>query len=253
MPGAARIVLLADFDRGHIGGRSFVLGIDEAGRGALAGPVCAAAAAVSARLYSSEAALSGLRVLNDSKQLSREARESVYGELEKLKAAGLLDFEAAFADVAEIEKYNILSATQTAMARAADALNARLGLNLARSGAAATLFGERPLDISKAQVLIDGREMKKFPYAHMAVVKGDARSLAVAAASVVAKVSRDRLMEAMSAKYPRFGFEKHKGYGTAAHLQSLMLFGPTLEHRRSFLKKLRPDESSEAAEQGVLF
>lgn len=253
MANAAKIILLADFDREYLGGRSFILGIDEAGRGALAGPVCAGAVAVSAGLYSSGAALLGLRVLNDSKQLSHEARESVYGELEKLKSAGLLDFEAAFAEVEEIEKHNILVATQIAMARAADALNARLGLNLARSGAAATLFGESPLDISKAQVIIDGREMKKFPYAHMAAVKGDARSLAVAAASVVAKVSRDRLMEALAPKYPRFGFEKHKGYGTAAHLQSLMLFGPTPEHRKSFLKKLRPDESSGIAEQGTLF
>ena len=149
MSNPARIVLLADFDREYLGGRSFVLGIDEA--------VCAGAVAVSAGLYSSVAALSSLRVLNDSKQLSREARESVYGELEKLKAAGLLDFEAAFAEVAEIEKLNILAATQIAMARAAGALNARLGLNLARAGAAATLFGESPLDISKAQVIIDGR------------------------------------------------------------------------------------------------
>ncbi len=253
MSNPARIVLLADFDREYLGGRRFGVGRDEAGRGALAGPVCAGAVAVSAGLYSSVAALSSLRVLNDSKQLSREARESVYGELEKLKAAGLLDFEAAFAEVAEIEKLNILAATQIAMARAAGALNARLGLNLARAGAAATLFGESPLDISKAQVIIDGMEMKKFPYAHMAAVKGDARSLAVAAASVVAKVSRDRLMEALAPKYPRFGFESHKGYGTAAHLQSLMLFGPTPEHRKSFLKKLRPDEFSGIAEQGTLF
>ena len=140
-----------------------------------------------------------------------------------------------------------------AMARAARALNERLVLNLRAAGAAATLFGESGLDASKAQVLIDGREMKKFPYSHMAVVKGDAQSLAIAAASIVAKVTRDRLMEELSEKYPRFGFEKHKGYGTAAHLQSLMLFGPTKEHRKSFLKKLRPESGESEARQGNLF
>ena len=94
MPKTSRIAALADFDRDYLDGRSFVLGIDEAGRGALAGPVCAGAVAVSAKLYDSPEALSMLSALNDSKQISHEARESLFSELEKLKKAQMLDFEA---------------------------------------------------------------------------------------------------------------------------------------------------------------
>lgn len=254
MPKTSRIAALADFDRDYLDGRSFVLGIDEAGRGALAGPVCAGAVAVSAKLYDSPEALSMLSALNDSKQISHEARESLFSELEKLKKAQMLDFEAGFADVSEIESQNILVATQIAMARAAEAVNLRQNLNLRRAGAAATLFGESRLDVAKAQVLIDGKEMKKFPYSHKAVVKGDAQSLAIAAASIVAKVSRDRLMDKLAEKYPRFGFEHHKGYGTAAHMQALVLFGTTPEHRKSFLKKIRPEENDSPKEtQQTLF
>lgn len=253
MPPSSKISRLAEFDKEYTGGRSYVLGIDEAGRGALAGPVCAGAVAVRTDAYLSGVLVSPLSALNDSKQLTREVREELYEELKKLKLAGYVDFEAGFASVEEIESQNILVATQMAMARAARALNERLVLNLRAAGAAATLFGESGLDASKAQVLIDGREMKKFPYSHMAVVKGDAQSLAIAAASIVAKVTRDRFMEELSEKYPRFGFEKHKGYGTAVHLQSLMLFGPTKEHRKSFLKKLRPESGEREARQGSLF
>lgn len=230
---------LAAFDAEYIAGRSWLVGIDEAGRGALAGPVCAGAAAVSARLYASRKHVEFLAGLDDSKKLSEAAREDVYRRLEELKNAGFIDFEAAFASVGEIERVNILAATQLAMSRACAALNERLGLGLRRAGAVATLFGESSVDSSLAEVLIDGKPMKKFAYMHRAIVKGDAASLAVAAASIVAKVSRDRLMRGLAAKYPRFGFDLHKGYGTAAHLQALMLFGAQPVHRPSFLKKLR--------------
>lgn len=249
----SKIASLAEFDKDFLGGRSFVLGIDEAGRGALAGPVCAGAVAVGAKFYESEELCQKLSLLNDSKQLTHETRDILFEELTKLKATGVLDFEAGFASVEEIESQNILVATQTAMSRAANAVNARLELHLRSAGTVATLFGESRLDVSRAQVLIDGTKMKKFPYAHRAVVKGDAQSLAIAAASIVAKVSRDRLMEKLAQKYPRFAFEKHKGYGTAIHLQSLMLFGPTPQHRKSFLKKIRPEEGSEMPKQSTLF
>ena len=166
MPPSSKISRLADFDKEYIGGRSYVLGIDEAGRGARAGAVCAGAVAVRVDAYMSCALISELSALNDSKQLTREVREDLYEELKKLKLAGYLDFEAGFASVEEIESQNILVATQMAMARAARALNERLVLNLRAAGAAATLFGESGLDASKAQVLIDGREMKKFPYSY---------------------------------------------------------------------------------------
>ena len=252
----SKIAELASFDSDYIGGRSFIVGIDEAGRGCLAGPVYAAAMAISAKFYSDESMLKELEKLNDSKQLSHEVREEIYAKLERMRSAGVIDFEAAYADVDEIERDNILRATQTAMARAATTLNERLGLNLRTSGAVATLFGESALDISRANILLDGREMKNFPYAHRAVVKGDASSLAIAAASIIAKVSRDKLMDSYAQQYPRYAFEKHKGYGTALHLQALMLFGPCPIHRKSFLKKLRPDETDESQhtpEQTSLF
>ncbi len=242
---------LADFDADYMLGRSWLVGIDEAGRGALAGPVCAGAVAVSAKFYKNEKCIDFLSGLNDSKKLSESARESLYKRLEELKAQGYIDFEAGYASVEEIERENILVATQMAMARACQAINERQNLKLRAAGTTATLFGESSLDLSLAEVLIDGKPMKKFPYIHHAIVKGDASSLAIAAASIIAKVSRDRLMTNLSLKYPRFGFDIHKGYGTAAHSQALILYGACEAHRPSFLKKLRaaPIENT----QGELF
>lgn len=243
---------LAEFDSEYMLGRSWLVGIDEAGRGALAGPVVAGAVAVSDAFYKNAKFLEHLATLDDSKKLTEHMREDLYKHLEELKAAGALDFEAGFASVEEIERDNILVATQTAMARACAALNERLSLNLKPAGATATLFGESALDLSLANVLIDGKPMKKFPFAHRAVVKGDGSSLAVAAASIVAKVTRDRFMENLAAKYPRYGFEVHKGYGTAAHSQALLLFGASDAHRPSFLKKLRAKPLADS-QQSLLF
>ena len=242
---------LADFDCEYMLGRLWLVGIDEAGRGALAGPVCAGAVAVSDKLYKSQKHLDFLAGLNDSKKLSESARESLYKRLEELKALGFIDFEAGFASVEEIERENILVATQIAMARACEAINIRQNLKLRSTSAVATLFGESPIDLSLSDVLIDGKPMKKFPYIHHAIVKGDASSLAIAAASIVAKVSRDRFMTNLALKYPRFGFDVHKGYGTAAHSQALMLYGASEVHRPSFLKKLRAEPIED--NQGELF
>lgn len=243
---------LLQFDLDSMLGRSWLVGIDEAGRGALAGPVCAGAVAVSAKLYKNQKCIDFLSELNDSKKLTEPVRESLYKKLEELKALGFLDFEAGFASVEEIETQNILVATQLAMARACQVLNERLNLSLRSASSVATLFGESALDVSLAEVLIDGKPMKKFPYAHRAVVKGDASSLAIAAASIIAKVSRDRLMKNLAMNYPRYAFEVHKGYGTALHLQSLMLYGASDVHRKSFLKKIRGETISPDS-QGELF
>jgi len=242
---------LAKFDAEYAKSRSYVLGIDEAGRGALAGPVVAGAVAISSELYKNAKFIAVMRGADDSKKLSSSQRDEVFKTLESLKASGGLDFEAGFASVAEIEEHNILSATRMAMARAAAALDARMNLRLSPAGAPATLFGERGSDLSKAVVILDGKPMKNFPYAHIAVVKGDSTSLAVAAASIVAKVSRDRLMIELAKSYPRYGFEVHKGYGTAAHMQALIICGASLAHRPSFLKKLRADTIIDR--QGELF
>ena len=247
-----RISILAEFDAEFIAGRSWLVGVDEAGRGCLAGPVCAGAVAVSAKAYLNPVFLKALESLDDSKKITEKKREEIYSILCNAKNAGEIDFEAGFASVAEIESLNILSATQLAMARAVEALNERLNLHLRKATAPATLFGETALDTSTGFVLIDGKPMKKFPYAHNAIVKGDASSLAIASASIIAKVTRDRYMQELAKKYPRFGFDIHKGYGTAMHLQNLMLFGATDVHRSSFLKKLR-SENSKTETQSELF
>ncbi len=243
MPDKARdkIFELAEFDKFNGAGRKFVVGVDEAGRGALAGPVCAAAAAIKDSLLSDKKKLDFISELDDSKKLSPEKREEILKRLTKLKSSGDLDFEAAFASVEEIESLNILNATALAMERAVSALNDRMSLGMRRSKGADTLFGEMTVDLARATLLVDGKPMKKLPFAHMAVVKGDGKSLAIAAASIVAKVSRDNFMALLAPKYPRYDFAKHKGYGTALHLQELLVCGASSVHRKSFLKKLRED------------
>ena len=235
------IANLAEFDKPYLRAKRFVVGVDEAGRGALAGDVVAAAVCIPDKFYAEENLLKALANLNDSKKLTEAARKELFQKLLTLRQNGVLDFEAASASVGEIEKHNILGATKIAMRRALDALNSRGNLNLAASSAPATLFGEGGSDLSRAEVLIDGIQLKNFPYRHIAVVKGDASSLAIAAASIVAKVSRDTYMETLAQKYPRYGFEIHKGYGTPMHSQNILIYGACPEHRPSFLKKLRSE------------
>ncbi len=186
-----------------------VAGIDEAGRGPLAGPVTAGAV-VLPEDYRHD-------VLNDSKKLTEKQREILYAELtsdERVRWA------AACVEPAEIDRINILRATWQAMGKAF------LGL----AGAA---------DVA----LIDGRPVGDFPGEHRALVKGDALSLSIAAASVIAKVHRDRLMVEYANRYPEYGFDQHKGYGTARHLAALRRHGPCPIHRRSFapVSRLEPD------------
>ncbi len=186
-------------------GFSFVCGVDEAGRGPLMGPVCAAAV-----ILPEGCEIEGL---NDSKKLSEKKREKLFPEITEKALA----FSVAFADVEEIEKYNILEATFLAMNRAID------GLNI-------------PADYA----LIDGNKIPKgIKIPAEAVVKGDAKSMSIAAASVLAKVSRDRLMEEYDRQYPQYNFLKHKGYGTAEHIALIKEFGPCPLHRMSFLKNIK--------------
>ena len=177
-------------------------GVDEAGRGPLAGPVCAAAV-----ILPQETVIEGL---NDSKKLSEKRRELLFDEI----CEKALTFGVAFATVEEIEQLNILKAAFLAMNRA---------------------IGE--LDPQPALALIDGNRMQGIDVPARAVVKGDAKCGSIAAASILAKVTRDRYMREMAEKYPQYGFEKHKGYGTKAHYAALREFGPCGIHRPSFLKK----------------
>lgn len=177
-----------------------VAGIDEAGRGPLAGPVCVAAVVLPDDFSHP--------VLNDSKQLSEVKRERLY---EEITANARIRWHCVTVEPAEIDRINILQATWAGMRRAALAL--------------------QPVPDA---VLIDGKPVKQYPLHQVALVKGDSLSYSIAAASIIAKVTRDRLMVAMARRHPAYGFEIHKGYPTPAHLAALRQHGPCPEHRRSF-------------------
>lgn len=177
-----------------------IAGVDEVGRGPLAGPVCAAAAILPDDFEHA--------VLNDSKKLNGRQRESLY---EELTQNGDVLWCCAMVEVEEIDRINILQATWAAMRRAVDGL---------------------PKKADAA--LIDGRPVRDFPVHHLAIVKGDGLSFSIAAASVIAKVTRDRLMCELAALHPEYGFDDHKGYGTPRHLEALRRHGPCPIHRRSF-------------------
>ncbi|MBQ9045953.1 MAG: ribonuclease HII [Oscillospiraceae bacterium] len=184
-------------------GYPVLCGIDEAGRGPLAGPVCAAAVMLPPGLV--------LPGLNDSKKLSEKKRETLYDEI--VDAA--LHYGVAFATVEEIEAHNILGATFLAMRRA----YAQLG-------------------VTPDLALVDGNRDPSLGVPTRCVIKGDATCADIAAASILAKVTRDRYMLEMAERYPMYGFEKHKGYGTAAHYAAIRAYGPCEIHRPSFLKKM---------------
>ena len=185
----------------RLGGLEIIAGVDEAGRGPLAGPVVAAAVILPENFRH--------KTLTDSKKLSEPHREEIYA---LLTSHPLIRWAAAVVERDEIDRINILRASHQAM---------RL--------AVAALLPE------PQHVLIDGLPVRPFPYPHTALVSGDARSKSIAAASVIAKVTRDRLMVQMDALYPEYGFAKHKGYATELHLQRLQTYGPCPIHRRSFL------------------
>jgi ribonuclease HII len=186
-------------------GATRVAGVDEAGRGPLAGPVVAAAAILPAR-WADAGLPDELEGLNDSKQLSPVQRENFFAFL---TACAEVEFAVAQIDAAQIDAVNILRATYRAMNDALAQLNPE-------------------------HALVDGRPVKTMRVPQTAIVKGDARSYSIAAASVLAKVTRDRLMLEFDRQWPVYGFAAHKGYGTARHLAALAAHGPCPIHRRSF-------------------
>ncbi len=231
---------LRGFDLRQIEGVGELIGVDEAGRGALAGPVVAGAVLVSrAFLEGRWAQVKGGRV-NDSKQLTAEEREDLWLEFEALMAQGQIHAHFGVADVGEIETHNILGATKLAMRRAlggiyrADAFEQKTEPDLFASAEVVASF--RPT--VSCRVLIDGLPLRNFPYPHTGVINGDARSLCVAMASIIAKVTRDRLMIQLEAHHPGYGFAQHKGYGTDEHREALLRLGRCVQHREMFLRKL---------------
>lgn len=183
---------------GHI----LVAGVDEAGRGPLAGPVTAAAVILPRHFKHA--------LLDDSKKLSERRREALYEEITSGVIEGII-WASAMASAREIEKINILKATHLAMRRAVEKLG-----------------------VTPDHVLIDGLPVPGFPFPHEGIVKGDGKSLSIAAASIIAKVERDRLMLTYAKKYPEYGFEAHKGYGTKRHLEALKNHGICPIHRKTF-------------------
>ena len=183
-------------------GITAIAGVDEAGRGPLAGPVCAAAVILPEHLE-----ISGL---NDSKKLTDKKRRELFPMIKEQAIA----YGIAFATEQEIDEINILQATFLAMRRALDQLEGKANF-----------------------ALIDGNRETDFGLPVMTVVKGDSRSANIAAASVLAKVTRDIYMEELAEKYPQYGFEVHKGYGTKAHYAALTEHGACEAHRKTFLKK----------------
>ncbi len=188
-------------------GYTIVCGIDEAGRGPLSGPVVSAACVLSPDI--------DIPGLNDSKKLSPKKRDALYD----LIIEHALDWGIGYASPAEIDEINILNATMLAMRRAIADL-------------------DTPPDFA----LVDGNCIRDFPIPAKAVIKGDAISSSISAASILAKVTRDRLCLEDDKNYPLYGFAKHKGYGTADHIAALREHGPTPIHRRTFLKFLDGDK-----------
>lgn len=177
-----------------------IAGIDEAGRGPLAGPV-AAAAVILPRRYRCAG-------LDDSKKISPKKREELY---DRITSHASICWAVATSDLVEIEKLNILGATHLAMKRAVGALSTQ-----------------------PHHCLIDGLPVKNFPLPHDGIVKGDGLSLSIAAASIIAKVTRDRIMRELHDQFPQYGFARHQGYGTKEHLEALRTHGPCCHHRRTF-------------------
>jgi ribonuclease HII len=232
---------LRGFDLKQIEGVNSLIGVDEVGRGAFAGPVVAAAVVVSREFLESRWALSKGGRVNDSKLLSAEQREELWAEFEELAATGKIHANPGLATVAEIEELNILGATKLAMRRALGGIYPPEAFAARRDEP--DLFSsleERSAfqPAVSARVLVDGLPLRGFPYPHSAFVKGDARSLCIAMASIVAKVTRDRMMVALEEKFPGYGFAQHKGYGTEEHRDAVLRLGKCAEHREAFLRKL---------------
>ena len=191
-------------------GYTAVCGVDEAGRGPLAGPVCAAAVILPEGCI--------IEGVNDSKKLTEKKREALFDVIIEQS----ISCSVAFGTVEEIERDNILAATMNTMKRAVEGLSVKADF-----------------------AMIDGNRKPPLTIPCETIVGGDAKSMSVAAASILAKVTRDRLMLEYAAQYPQYAFEKHKGYGTKLHVERILEYGASPIHRQSFLKKIYAKHSGQ--------
>ena len=185
-----------------------VIGLDEVGRGPLAGPVISCGCH-----FKNYTIINDLKdFIGDSKKLSAKKRELSFKFLQNLKKENIIDFHLGIANVEEIDNLNILEATKLSMKRVIDKFN-----------------------LKNAQLIIDGNFSLNYKsYKEQSIIKGDNKSLSIAAASIIAKVHRDRLMKKLSIKFQEFGWEKNAGYGTKTHIENIHRLGPTIHHRKTF-------------------
>ena len=231
----------------------YIIGVDEVGRGPLAGPVAVGVVKLEVEKFScprlrprrepadSESADSKLKVewargFRDSKKLSAKAREAWMVKIEEARSEGWLEYAVAFVAPSVIDKRGIVCAIQTAIARALETVETKTRKRV-------TLFPipKKGNPFSGTRVLLDGGLRAPAYYKYQeTIIKGDEKELAIALASIVAKVTRDKRMVALAKKFPHYGFEQHKGYGTHAHYVAIKKHGVTPHHRRSFLKSIFP-------------
>ncbi len=228
------------FDRKRIKGHAGIIGVDEAGRGCLAGPVVAGAVLLPCNFFKKAGNRNASSEINDSKQIKEPQREELFQKIKSLGEKGELFWAVGEASVEEIESENIVGATCLAMKDALDHLSV-----LSKCLWKPTLKSEGDLfskktdtDQSSWIVSVDGRPMKRIPYRHEGMIKGDTFSLAIAMGSIMAKVSRDRLMRKLALQYKDYDFSSNKGYGSPKHLAGLEKKGHCVHHRPRFLRKL---------------
>ncbi|TVR52356.1 MAG: ribonuclease HII [Puniceicoccaceae bacterium] len=234
---------LRGFDLDRLRGGPGIIGVDEAGRGAFAGPVVACA------LLAGEAFLRGswcrrhASGIDDSKALSPARRARLLGLLRPLAERGEVVYATGVGEIEEIETHNIVGATTLAMRRALLRVARLAGLDPRPpdplfASARPTAPANAPRFLEAYTILVDGRPLRGLGFKHQGVVDGDALSLTIALASIVAKETRDRLMVQLDGQAPDYGFANHKGYGTPSHRESIVRHGPSPWHRPSFLHKL---------------
>ena len=223
-----------------------VVGVDEAGRGCLAGPVVSGCVILPAVFFTDAKNRKWVEDINDSKRFTESTREELFGRIGNLIADGRIFGATGSASVAEIEEHNIVGATCLAMQRAMETASENsdgLWVPLSRQGR--DLFSRETKEESRWAVLVDGRPMKRLPFKHQGLIKGDSLSLAVAMGSLLAKVTRDRIMRRINEEFPEYGFSSNKGYGAPVHIHALQTLGSTIHHRPRFLRNFLNESAVE--------